>query len=104
VQVYGACQKGSAGGYEWAFVAPDAGSFRRAWEQGRRHYAGPHLGATDASKILGTVKDVPSAVATPPLATACPEASTCSEGLFSKVTSIQRVNYVGGRRAIRRLL
>jgi len=62
-----------------------------------RHYAGPHWESTDASKILGTVKeraDAPVAGAIPWLLLTAK--SVGPEGSFSKVTSIQRVNTVGG--------
>ena len=63
----------------------------------RKHYAGPHWESNDGSQILGTVKeraDAAVADAIPWL----PRAATSvgSEGSFSKVTSIQRVNTVGG--------
>ena len=62
-----------------------------------RHYAGPHWEALDGSKIAGTVKERADA----PLADAIPwllltAKSVGPEGSFSKVTSIQRVNTVGG--------
>ena len=62
-----------------------------------RHYAGPHWEAADGSKISGTVKeraDAPVADAIPWLLLTA--SSVGPEGSFSKVTSIQRVNTVGG--------
>jgi len=98
VQVYECrARKDQVGGYEWAFVAPEADLFDARGNRAGRHYAGPHWEATDASKILGTVKeraDAPVADAIPWLLLAAK--SVGSEGSFSKVTSIQRVNTVGG--------
>ena len=83
--------------YEWAFVAPEADLFDARGKRIGRHYAGPHWEANDGSKIVGAVKeraDAPEAGAIPWLLLAAKSAG--SEGSFSKVTSIQRVNTVGG--------
>ena len=76
---------------------PEAELFDAHGKRIGRHYAGPHWEATDGSKILGTVKEraeapVPDAI--PWLLLAAK--SVGPEGSFSKVTSIQRVNTVGG--------
>jgi hypothetical protein len=98
VQIYECrARKDQVGGYEWAFVAPEADLFDARGNRIGRHYAGPHWESTDGSKILGTVKeqvDAPVADAIPWLLLAVK--SVGSEGSFSKVTSIQRVNTVGG--------
>jgi len=98
VQIYECrARKDQVGGYEWAFVAPEADLFDARGNRIGRHYAGPHWESTDGSKILGTVKeqaDAPVADAIPWLLLAAK--SVGSEGSFSKVTSIQRVNTVGG--------
>jgi Protein of unknown function (DUF3455) len=98
VQIYECrAKKDQAGGYEWAFVAPEADLFDARGNRIGRHYAGPHWESTDGSKILGTVKeriDAPVANAIPWLLLAA--RSVGPEGSFSKVTSIQRVNTVGG--------
>jgi len=98
VQIYECrVRKDRAGEYEWAFVAPEADLFDSRGNRAGRHYAGPHWEATDGSKILGTVKeraDAPLADAIPWLLLAVK--SVGPEGSFSKVTSIQRVNTVGG--------
>jgi len=69
VQVYECrARKDQVGGYEWAFVAPEADLFDARGNRAGRHYAGPHWEATDGSKILGTVKeraDAPVADAIP---------------------------------------
>ncbi len=96
VQIY-ECRARQAGGYEWAFVAPEADLFDARGNRIGRHYAGPHWESTDGSKIVGTVKeraDSPGADAIPWLLLAAK--SVGREGSFSKITSIQRVNTVGG--------
>jgi Protein of unknown function (DUF3455) len=98
VQIYECrARKDQVGGYEWAFVAPEADLFDVRGNRIGRHYAGPHWESTDGSKILGTVKeraDAPAADAIPWLLLGAK--SVGSEGSFSKVTSIQRVRTVGG--------
>jgi len=98
VQIYECrARKDQAGGYEWAFVAPEADLFDVRGDRIGRHYAGPHWESTDGSKVLGTVKeraDAPVADAIPWLLLAVK--SVGPAGSFSKVTSIQRVNTVGG--------
>ena len=98
VQIYECrASKDQAGGYEWAFVAPEADLFDPRGNRIGRHYAGPHWEATDGSKILGTLKervDAPAADAIPWLLLGTK--SVGPAGSFSKVTSIQRVNTVGG--------
>jgi Protein of unknown function (DUF3455) len=98
VQIYECrASKDQTGGYEWAFVAPEADLFDAGGNRIGRHYAGPRWESADGSKILGTVKeraDAPAADAIPwLLLTAKPEGP---EGAFSKVTSVQRVSTVGG--------
>ena len=98
VQIYECrARKDRVGEYEWAFVAPEADLFDARGNRVGRHYAGPHWESTDGSKVLGTVKeraDAPVANAIPWLLLAA--SSVGPDGSFSKVTSIQRVNTVGG--------
>src|SRR5438552_4786485 len=98
VQIYECrARTDQVGAYEWAFVAPEADLFDARGNRIGRHYAGPHWEATDGSKILGTVKeraDAPLADTIPWLLLAAKSAG--SQGSFSKVTSVQRVNTVGG--------
>src|SRR6266446_181211 len=73
VQIYECrARKDQAGGYEWAFVAPEADLFDVRGDRIGRHYADAIPWLLLAATSLG------------------------SEGSFSKVTSIQRVNTVGG--------
>jgi hypothetical protein len=98
VQIYECrAKKDQAGAYEWAFVAPEADLFDSSGKKIGRHYAGPHWESTDGSKIAGTVKasiDSPQANAIPWLLLVTK--SVGPRGSFSKITSIQRVNTVGG--------
>ena len=98
VQLYECrARRDQVGGFEWAFVAPEAELFDSRGRKIGQHYAGPHWESTDGSKILGTLKeraDAPVAGAIPWLLLAAK--SVGPEGSFSNVTSIQRVNTVGG--------
>ena len=89
VQIYECrVRKDQAGGYEWAFVAPEADLFSARGNRIGRHYAGPHWESNDGSQILGTVKeraDAAVADAIPWLLRAA--TSVGSEDSFSTVTS-----------------
>jgi hypothetical protein len=96
VQIY-ECRAGKAGAYEWAFVAPEAELFDTTGKRIGRHYAGPHWESGDGSRIVGAMKaraDAPATGAIPWLLLGTK--SVGADGSFSKVTSIQRVNTVGG--------
>ena len=97
VQIYECRASKDATGYEWAFVAPEAQLFDARGQAIGSHGAGPHWQARDGSRVVGTVQaraDAPSAGAIPWLLLSTK--STGSDGVFSKVTSVQRVNTVGG--------
>jgi uncharacterized protein DUF3455 len=97
VQIYECRVKKDQAGYEWAFVAPEADLFDARGSRIGRHYAGPHWEAADGSKVVGAVKeraDAPVADAIPWLLLTTKPVG--SQGSFSKVASIQRVNTVGG--------
>jgi hypothetical protein len=96
VQIY-ECRASKEGNFEWAFVAPEAELFDARGNKIGRHYAGPHWEAADGSKILASLKeraDAPQVDAIPWLLLNAK--SVGPAGSFSKVTSIQRVNTVGG--------
>ena len=83
--------------FEWAFVAPEADLFDRKGTRLGRHYAGPHWEALDGSRIVASLVErapAPAADAIPWLLLAARPAGP--QGRFSAVTSIQRVNTVGG--------
>lgn len=98
VQIYECRVKpDQTGEYGWAFVAPAADLFDSTGQKIGRHYGGPHWESADGSKIVGKVKESAPAAR----AEAIPwllliTKSVGSEGSFSEVTSIQRVNTVGG--------
>ena len=97
VQIYECRARKDGSGTEWAFVAPEAMLADRAGRVVGRHYAGPTWEAGDGSKIVGTVKgraDAPAEGAIPWLLLST--RSTGPAGLLAKVTSVQRVNTVGG--------
>jgi hypothetical protein len=99
VQIY-ECRASTAqqpGTYEWTLVAPEAELFDARGNRIGRHYGGPRWESTDGSTILGSVKeraDAPAADAIPWVLLAAKSVGT--EGSFSKVTSVLRVNTVGG--------
>ena len=96
VQIY-ECRANKAGVYEWTFVAPQAELFDTTGKPIGKHYAGPQWESGDGSKIAGAVKaraDAPAGNAIPWLL--LDAKSVGGEGSFSKVTSVQRVNTVGG--------
>jgi hypothetical protein len=98
VQVYECrASKERADEYQWAFVAPEADLFDPRGGKIGHHYAGPHWESNDGSKIVGSVKeraDAPQADAIPWLLLTTK--SVGAPGAFGSVTSIQRVNTVGG--------
>ena len=98
VQIYECrAKRDQAGAYEWAFVAPEADLFDATGKKIGRHYAGPIWESTDGSKVAGAVKeraDAPRADAIPWLLLVTK--SVGPQGSFSEITSIQRVNTVGG--------
>ena len=97
VQIY-ECRAGKdAGTADWVFVAPEAELFDTRGKKIGRHYAGPRWESIDGSTIAGTLKeriDAPQAGDIPWLLLTTK--SVGPEGSFSKVTSVQRVNTVGG--------
>jgi len=81
----------------WVFVAPEANLYDGQGRLVGKHYAGPHWENNDGSKVVGSVKakaDAPQAGAIPWLLLATH--SDGPSGDFAKVTSVQRLNTVGG--------
>jgi hypothetical protein len=98
VQIY-ECRavKGQEGGYEWAFVAPEADLFDTRGRKIGQHYAGPSWEAADGSRIVGSVKaraDAPEDGAIPWLLLGAK--SVGQDGAFSHVSSVRRVKTAGG--------
>jgi hypothetical protein len=97
VQIYECRTSKDAGTVDWVFVAPEADLFDMNGKKIGRHYAGPRWESSDGSTIAGTLKDridAPQAGAIPWLLLLAK--SVGPEGSFSNVTSVQRVNTVGG--------
>ena len=95
VQIYECRAKG--GNAEWAFVAPEADLFDMNGRPAGTHGAGPVWTALDGSTVKAVVKakaDAPAAGAIPWLLLAATPLGP--DGSFGKVTSILRVNTVGG--------
>lgn len=96
VQIY-KCRSAKDGGHEWGFVAPDAELFDAKGKLIGRHFAGPVWESLDGSRVKAAVKakaDAPDRRDIPWLLLAARD--TGPAGAFSPVTSIQRVNTVGG--------
>ncbi len=98
-QIY-ECQakKEDATQYEWVFKAPEADLFDAQGKKIGRHYAGPTWESTDGSKVVGEPKGrAPStdAAAVPWLLLGAKTHE--GDGVFSRVSSIQRVETVGGK-------
>jgi hypothetical protein len=97
VQIYECrAKKDDPAQFEWVFKAPEAELFDRDGKRIGKHYAGPTWESNDGSKVLGELKaraDVEDRNAIPWLLLGVKR----HEGVFSKVTSIQRVDTVGGK-------
>jgi hypothetical protein len=97
VQIYECRARKEGGGTEWVFVAPEADLVDARGQAFGTHGAGPFWQAADGSRIEGTVKqraDAPNAGAIPWLLLAA--RSTALDGTLRDVTSVQRINTVGG--------
>jgi Protein of unknown function (DUF3455) len=53
VQIYTCEAKGSGGGFEWSFKAPEASLFDQQGRQIGIHFAGPSWKITDGSEVVG---------------------------------------------------
>jgi Protein of unknown function (DUF3455) len=81
----------------WAFVAPEADLFDATGRRVGKHYAGPSWESDDGSKIVGSLKaraDATRPGAIPHLLITA-KAETRA-GIFANVTSLQRINTLGG--------
>ena len=97
VQIYECRAKNATADPEWVFVAPDAELLNTRGRPIGRHGAGPYWEASDGSRVQASLKaraDAPVAGAIPWLLLTA--RSVGAEGSFSQVSSIQRVNTVGG--------
>lgn len=98
VQIYTcAASATNANGFEWTLKAPEAELFDEQGVKVGKHYAGPTWEANDGSKVAGEAKqraDAPGGKGIPWLLLKTKESS--GNGLLGKVTSVQRVDTVGG--------
>jgi hypothetical protein len=98
VQIYG-CEaaQGDPAHFDWSFKQPEATLATRAGRNVGKHYGGPTWEANDGSKVTAEV----SARANSPAPGAIPwllltAKTTSGTGMFSAVSSIQRLHTVGG--------
>jgi hypothetical protein len=98
VQIYvGQAVKGDPARCEWVFKAPEADLFNAQGRPAGRHYAGPTWEAPDGSKVVGEVKakDTSRSAGSIPWLLLSAKANS-GPGVFSRVTSIQRLDTSGG--------
>ncbi len=96
VQIY-ECKLSETKELAWAFVAPEADLFDTDGKLVGKHYAGPTWEASDGSKVVGKVKSRKNAVKTNAIPWLLLVAtSTESKGIFGGLTSIQRLDTLGG--------
>jgi hypothetical protein len=83
--------------FSWTLKAPEADLKDLSGKPVGKHYAGPTWESSDGSKVMGEVvakHDAPNAAAIPWLLLRAK--STSGSGIFSAVTSIQRLQTSGG--------
>jgi Protein of unknown function (DUF3455) len=84
--------------FEWVFKSPEADLFDAQGKKIGRHYAGPTWESTDGSKVIGALKGhIPSKDATAIPWLLLNAKSHEGNGIFTPVTSIQRLETVGGK-------
>ena len=97
VQIYECrAKKDQPSAYEWAFVGPEAELFSTSGAKIGKHYGGPTWEANDGSKVIAGVAGRADVAGTIPWLRLTTKSVEGPAGSFSKVTSIQRVNTVGG--------
>jgi hypothetical protein len=96
-QIY-ICQAGSDGKYSWVLKAPEADLYDQKGAIIGHHFAGPTWKAGDGSEVLGQAKakvNSPDPSSIPWLLVIATGHS--GDGVFSHVSSIQRINTKGGQ-------
>jgi hypothetical protein len=96
VQIY-VCQSGADQKLAWVFKAPEAELTDATGKKIAQHFAGPTWKHADGSEVKGKViakQDAPKPEAIPWLLLSA--TSHGGEGVFSRVTSIQRIHTEGG--------
>jgi len=99
VQIYECREsKDKPGEYGWAFVAPEADLYDRSGSRKiGKHFAGPQWESADGSRVQGTTKEHVDAPEAGSIAWLLLSAkSTGAQGVFSDVTSVQRLSTTGG--------
>jgi hypothetical protein len=95
-QIY-VCQAGADKNFSWVLKAPEAELADTTGKKIAHHSAGPTWKHVDGSEVTGKViakQDAPKPDAIPWLLLAA--ASHTGEGIFTRVTSIQRIHTQGG--------
>ena len=98
VQIYECKVSTDAKHFEWVFKAPEAELFDNSGKIIGKHYAGPTWESNDGSKVTGKVKgrdNGPNPNSIPWLLLTAK--STSGNGVFSRITSVQRLNTSGGK-------
>jgi hypothetical protein len=99
VQIYECrAKKDNPTQFEWALKAPEAELFDQNGTKVAHHFRGPTWEANDGSMVVGELKaraDASRADSIPWLWLTA--TNHTGEGIFSKVTSIQRVDTAGGK-------
>jgi len=96
VQIY-VCQAGADQKFAWVLKAPEAELTDATGKKIAHHFAGPTWKHADGSEVKGKViakQDAPKPEAIPWLLLTA--ASHTGDGIFSRVTSIQRIHTEGG--------
>jgi hypothetical protein len=84
--------------FEWVFKAPEADLFDAQGNKIGRHYGGPTWESKDGSKVVGEVKGKADAKDPTGVSWLLLNAKSHEgNGAFAGVTSIQRINTVGGK-------
>ena len=96
-QIY-TCKAGTDGAFQWVLKAPDADLHDKKGTVIGHHFAGPTWKHKDGSEVVGKASahvDSPDADSIPWLLLAA--TGHTGEGMFAKVTAVQRVNTKGGK-------
>jgi hypothetical protein len=96
-QIY-TCKAGADGALQWVLKAPDADLHDKKGAVIGHHFGGPSWKYKDGSEITGKPSahvDSPDAASIPWLLVSV--TGHTGEGMFAKVTSIQRINTKGGK-------
>jgi hypothetical protein len=98
VQIYACVADASGGTFSWEHQAPDAELTDDAGQHLGRHYVGPTWESTDGSKVVGeVVKKVEAPDGKGSAWLLMKSKGTQGTGVYANVTSIQRVDTVGGK-------